>query len=115
MDDNSLKWGTLTPGRNIPIVAPSALAAEPGRLAILVMAWNFYDEVRRKIQALRGGRGDECLRYIPAVSRERLGGGADRSRGTAGCAGRGADGRCRRRREVAVVGNTAHRAGEGDE
>jgi hypothetical protein len=115
VDDNPLKWGMLTPGRNIPITAPDRLAEdrlaeEPGRLAILVLAWNFYEEVRRRLRALRGGRGDECLRYIPVVCRERLDANSGADEGVASEAR--PHSRCRRSGKTGVqVGCTCKEGG----
>ncbi len=68
VDDNSRKWGLLTPGRNVPVRAPSELIDEPGRLAIVVLAWNFLDEIRQRIAALRGPLADDvCIVHVPQV------------------------------------------------
>lgn len=45
-----LKHGTFTPGTDIPIVAPDeAFALKPD--AVLLLAWNFHDEILRQIRA----------------------------------------------------------------
>jgi SAM-dependent methyltransferase len=68
VDDNPMKWGYLTPGRSIPIAPPERMADEPGALGIVILAWNFYEEIRRKIAAIRGQQVDECIRYVPSVT-----------------------------------------------
>lgn len=64
-DDNPLKHGYLTPGRHIPIRPTADLAAEPPGLGIVLLAWNFADEILANIRRLRPGMGDEALHYVP--------------------------------------------------
>lgn len=71
VDDNPLKCGHYTPGRHVPIVPASTLAAEPGRLAIVLTAWNYADEIARRLCTM-GRRGDLLLTYVPAVRVETL-------------------------------------------
>ncbi len=48
VDRNSLKQGLLSPGMHIPIFDPSVIAErKPDYL--LVLAWNFFDEIRRQL------------------------------------------------------------------
>lgn len=68
VDDNPMKWGWLTPGRNIPIRSPDSLADEPGTLHLLLLAWNFAAEILRRVQKIRPGRNDYSIRYVPEVS-----------------------------------------------
>lgn len=68
VDDNPLKCGWLTPGRNIPIQSPDTLAEEPESLYLLLLAWNCADEVFRRVKRIRAGRRDFAVRYIPEVS-----------------------------------------------
>lgn len=65
-DDAPAKHGLLTPGLNIPIVAPGALAA-PERLAVLLLAWNFADEIMAKVRALREGKETVFVVPFPEV------------------------------------------------
>ncbi len=68
VDDNELKWGYLTPGRNIPIRPPSTLAEERAALAIVILSWNFFNEILRKIVQLRpGSKNDTTILYVPEV------------------------------------------------
>lgn len=56
-DRNPLKQGCFTPGSDIPIVAPeSAFASRPR--AMLLMAWNFRDEILEQIRAEHDWHGD---------------------------------------------------------
>ena len=65
VDDNPLKYGLLTPGMDIPIVAPSSLADQTDRLVLVVLAWNFFDEIVKRVQAVRPGGHDTFIRYFP--------------------------------------------------
>ena len=56
VDENSLKIGKIIPKLNIPIVGLDALSNWDEDLDILILAWNFYDEISEKIKKLRGGR-----------------------------------------------------------
>lgn len=71
VDDNPLKCGRFTPGRNIPILPAHTLRGHAGRLAVLLTAWNFADEIRERLRAL-GRHGDVLLTYVPAVKAEVL-------------------------------------------
>jgi len=65
-DDNPLKHGYLTPGRQIPIRPTRDLVNEPERLAIVLLAWNFADEILANVRRLRPGRNDEAIYYVPS-------------------------------------------------
>lgn len=56
VDENSLKIGKLIPKLNIPIVGLDRLANWDEDLDILILAWNFYDEISQKIKSIRGDR-----------------------------------------------------------
>jgi hypothetical protein len=58
VDENPLKIGKVIGGVDIPIVGPDALLEEPDDLTIIVYAWNFYDEVLKKIKILRPNNND---------------------------------------------------------
>ena len=45
IEDNSLKHGKYIPGVNIPIVSKESLNGE--NPAILVLAWNFFEEIKK--------------------------------------------------------------------
>lgn len=65
VDDNPLKQGLLTPGMNIPVQGSAVLAAEAEDLVIVPLAWNFYNEIRSKVLALRPNNSDSFVRYFP--------------------------------------------------
>ncbi len=73
VDDNALKWSLRTPGRNVEIRPPAALADEAEPLSIVVLSWNFLEEIREKILSIRGAlRGDVLVLYVPSVREEPL-------------------------------------------
>ena len=57
MDRNPLKQGTFTPGTHIPVVPVGALEGS-GATHMLILAWNFQEEIRRQMApfALGGGK-----------------------------------------------------------
>lgn len=65
VDDNRMKYGLLTPGMDIPILSIESLAEQPSRLILVVLAWNFYDEIVKRVQAVRPGCQDTFIRYFP--------------------------------------------------
>ena len=68
VDDNPMKWGYLTPGRDIPIRSPEDIKDESEDLAIVILSWNFFKEIKEKIQTIRGGdSNDKYILYVPNV------------------------------------------------
>lgn len=63
VDDNEMKWGYLTPGRNIVIKPPNDMASED-ELYIVILAWNFFDEIVEKIESICGKK-HHYIRYVP--------------------------------------------------
>ena len=57
VDRNTLKQGLYSPGMNIPIRSPEALVEERPDV-LLVLAWNFFDEIRQQQSdfAAKGGK-----------------------------------------------------------
>lgn len=68
VDDNDMKWGYKTPGRDIDIVSPDVLRWYRAPLHVVVLSWNFYDEIHEKVTALRGDLPTKFVRYVPSVS-----------------------------------------------
>ena len=66
VDDNEMKWDYLTPGRNIPIKSPQVMTEED-ELYIVILAWNFYDEIVEKIEKI-AGKEHHYIRYVPEVT-----------------------------------------------
>jgi len=67
IDENPLKIGKKTPPGGFPVQGPNHLKDDKReKLLVVVLAWNFGDEIERKAKQLRGGNGnDVMLRYFP--------------------------------------------------
>jgi 2-polyprenyl-3-methyl-5-hydroxy-6-metoxy-1,4-benzoquinol methylase len=66
VDDNSLKWGYLTPGMDIPISSPTQLYQEKNPVAIVCLAWNFYDEIHNNVLK-NTDISHKFIKYFPCV------------------------------------------------
>lgn len=75
IDDNELKWEYLTPGRNIPITSIQQLKKENKKdeLYFVILAWNFYNEIAKRIIKARGHKKDFAILYVPTVKLLNLG------------------------------------------
>ena len=76
VDDNPLKQGKLSPGKNIPIVSSDYLKSdsdyadrlrETDRVLFIPLAWNVFPEIKKKILAIRSNQDDRFMRYFPEV------------------------------------------------
>jgi SAM-dependent methyltransferase len=67
VDENPLKHGLYTPGMDVLIVPPERLREERRPLAIVVLAWNFLDEIYKKVKAVRPEAEDVFVTYFPSV------------------------------------------------
>ena len=67
VDDNLLKQNLYTPGSKILILPPTKLSQEKGKICIVPLAWNFFDEIKEKIYNL-GLEDCIFLKYFPEVS-----------------------------------------------
>lgn len=71
IDDNRMKQGLFTPGMRIPIFSSEKLKEYENEDVVFVpLAWNFFDEIREKIEKLRPTNKDIFLRYFPYVFTE---------------------------------------------
>jgi len=72
IDDNLLKQGKLSPGMHIPVVSIDHLdtLVSDQKVLFVPLAWNFFDEIRRKIKARRNSANDKFLKYFPKVELE---------------------------------------------
>jgi 2-polyprenyl-3-methyl-5-hydroxy-6-metoxy-1,4-benzoquinol methylase len=68
VDDNPLKQGLYTPGRNIPIKSPDALLDEKETVVIIPLAWNFFDEIKRNVSERI--KNVIFVRYFPSIDIE---------------------------------------------
>jgi 2-polyprenyl-3-methyl-5-hydroxy-6-metoxy-1,4-benzoquinol methylase len=67
VDDNELKWNLLTPGRNIMIKDPSALAEEDTKkIVVIPLAWNFFNEISEKANEITNSQLS-FIKYFPEV------------------------------------------------
>jgi hypothetical protein len=64
VDDNPLKVGRLTPGSNLFIRSTSSIVDED-KLAIVPLAWNFFDEISSNVRKLRPDKNDIFIKYFP--------------------------------------------------
>jgi 2-polyprenyl-3-methyl-5-hydroxy-6-metoxy-1,4-benzoquinol methylase len=69
VDDNPLKHGLYSPGQLIPILDPDQLCNEQEPFTIIVLAWNFYDEVKQKVLN-RVSTDVKFVRYFPTMAIE---------------------------------------------
>jgi 2-polyprenyl-3-methyl-5-hydroxy-6-metoxy-1,4-benzoquinol methylase len=69
IDDNPLKQGKFTPGTGCAIVGIDRLDDfdTDARLLFIPLAWNFFKEIKSKIQSTRTGKNDRFLKYFPKV------------------------------------------------
>lgn len=68
VDDNPLKHGLFTPGTHIEIKHPDVLKDETGKILIVPLAWNFFDEIKEKV--LNRNSNVTFVRYFPQISIE---------------------------------------------
>ena len=69
IDDNPLKQGMYSPGQHIPVVGIDYLdGILPNRaIAFVPLAWNFYTEIKQRVQNKRNNPLDCFVRYFPNV------------------------------------------------
>ncbi len=73
VDDNPLKWGYKTPGMGITIKDPAVLSKEKENLYIIILSWNFYNEIIKKIISNHGPTfSDHALLYVPRVTSKKI-------------------------------------------
>jgi hypothetical protein len=71
IDDNPLKQGSYSPGKDIPVVSIKHLDKyHDDKIVFIPLAWNVYKEIKIKILAARTNEDDRFLRYFPEVSFE---------------------------------------------
>jgi hypothetical protein len=64
VDKNALKVGTYTPGAHIPVMSTAALETAAPPDYVLILAWNFADEIIQQQEAHRA-RGGKFIIPIP--------------------------------------------------
>lgn len=72
IDDNDMKWGYLTPGMDIPIHGINLLKEKNfEKICFVPLAWNFYREIKERINNVRTNPNDVFIRYFPEYTEER--------------------------------------------
>ena len=69
IDDNELKQGKYSPGMSIPVVSIDHLDQyQPGdKILFIPLAWNYFDDIQKKILGRRMNPNDKFLKYFPKV------------------------------------------------
>jgi len=71
IDDNPLKQGLYSPGMSTSVVSIDILDEYNDlKIAFVPLAWNFFDEIKRKIKTKRDNKDDVFLRYFPTIKVE---------------------------------------------
>jgi hypothetical protein len=73
IDDNPLKQNLYTPGTNTIIKSADHIETytEDDKILFVPLAWNFYNEIRTRIEAKRKNNNDRFLKYFPNVKIEK--------------------------------------------
>ena len=73
IDDNPMKEDLYTPGTNIPIKNIKILQDLIDQKILFVpLAWNFFDEIKKRIMVVREGGKDVYVRYFPKIIEEQV-------------------------------------------
>jgi len=69
IDDNPLKQGLFTPGRDIEIINSDYLSEldESRKVVFVPLAWNFFKEIKSRIKAKRNNKNDLFIKYFPGL------------------------------------------------
>jgi 2-polyprenyl-3-methyl-5-hydroxy-6-metoxy-1,4-benzoquinol methylase len=73
IDDNELKQNTYSPGKDIPVVSMKSAMQQikdKTKVAFVPLAWNVFDEIKKKIVKSRNNSTDLFVRYFPEVKIE---------------------------------------------
>jgi nucleoside-diphosphate-sugar epimerase/2-polyprenyl-3-methyl-5-hydroxy-6-metoxy-1,4-benzoquinol methylase len=66
LDDASLKQDTFSPGLNIPVKKTKELLSYDNQpFVIIILAWNFFEEIINKIKSLRNNSKQKTLILVP--------------------------------------------------
>jgi hypothetical protein len=69
IDDNELKQGKFSPGMSIPVVSINHLDkyGADDKILFIPLAWNYFDDIKKKILDKRHNSNDKFLKYFPKV------------------------------------------------
>jgi len=67
VDDNPLKWNYYTPGIHTIIKNPDCISREHNKCLFVILAWNFYNEIKYNILKRRSNPDDKFITYFPAI------------------------------------------------
>lgn len=69
IDDNPMKQGLYSPGQHIPVVSINELdnISSEQPIMFIPLAWNFYDEIQKRIVLKRKNEKDRFIKYFPRV------------------------------------------------
>lgn len=69
VDDNPMKQNMFTPGTSIPIYGIDSLDKykDSDSVCFIPLAWNFFEEISKKISSKRENRPTTYIRYFPFV------------------------------------------------
>jgi hypothetical protein len=70
IDDNDMKWEYLTPGMDIEIHGIDFLNKGFEKICFVPLAWNFYSEIRERIENVRDTKNDVFIKYFPNYKQE---------------------------------------------
>lgn len=71
IDDNPMKWGYYTPGMDIQIHGIDLIRNENfEKICFVPLAWNFYAEIKNRINKVRNNTNDVFIRYFPEYVEE---------------------------------------------
>jgi len=63
VDDTPSKQGKFIPGKKIPVLPASQLTDDPDDLCVLILAWNFYNEIKNRVVTLRQHKHTKVIDY----------------------------------------------------
>lgn len=70
IDDNPMKQGLFCPGFDTEIVSVDWLSqrqVKDCKILFIPLAWNYFDEIKQRIQLVRNNKEDKFLKYFPNV------------------------------------------------
>ena len=65
IDDNDMKWDYLTPGMDIEIHGINLFDRGFDKICFVPLAWNFYSEIKERIENVRDTKNDIFVKYFP--------------------------------------------------